>query len=84
MDLSEKRKGLIMEIDLGIWENNKKKSRYMVTGLRLNTTNDRDEEILVAYESLEDTPRYFCREIKEFKQHFTLIFGERTCQISLH
>ena len=57
---------------LGVWTNNKNGHTYLVTGTRINTTNDRDGEIMVEYENDKEK---FCRELSEFRAKFTCVTG---------
>ena len=60
-------------IQLGIWQNNKNRNKYLVTGTRTNCTNAQDGETMVEYES-NDGAKY-TRELSEFIDKFKFITG---------
>ncbi len=65
-------------IELGTWKNKKTGDLYEVTGTRINSTNDRNGEIMVEYQrevSLDNHNR-FIREINEFQQKFEKVSND--------
>jgi len=54
----------------GYWKNKKNGKTYLVTGLRKDATNGREDRVLVDYEDSEDR---YGRDLIEFMQKFTLV-----------
>jgi hypothetical protein len=60
-----------MDIEQGIWKNNKKQIDYLVTGTRYNATNAVNGQVMVEYQDFQGNK--YCRELEEFKQKFTIV-----------
>jgi hypothetical protein len=60
----------MIEINTGIYRHYKTKQLYIVTGTVLNTTNDRDGQVMVEYYN-QNTNKKFVRELSEFIQELT-------------
>lgn len=60
-------------IQRGIWQNIKNRERYLVTGVRIDCTNNREGWRTVDYENHKGEK--LSREFDEFLEKFTFITG---------
>lgn len=52
------------------WIHKKTGNLYVVDGIVLNATNDRDGQLMAMYHSIDNTNMIFVRELKEFLTKF--------------